>query len=113
MGDNDQQIVCESIEVAPEGRAELVLVPDVPVLNPRLFMSPKGAEIKIESIFHGPSDLLRCDGVPLEHFRFGITLGITASHEEPIKIVFTNQGTLPTLVGASLVGRATSTEKEG
>lgn len=113
MDDGDQQIVCESIEVAPEGRAELVLVPDVPVRKPRLFMSPKGANIKIESVFHGHSDLLKCDGIPLEHFRFGIELDITASHDEPVKIVFINQGNLPTLVGASLVGHVSPTEKEG
>ena len=75
-------------------------------------MSPKSACIRIESIFHGRSDLLRSDGVSIEHFRLGEVLNITVTSDEPLKIVINNLGTQPTVVGASLIYQNTEQAAE-
>ena len=96
-------VVFESLELKINERGEIILSPDKALRCPTLFMTDKGSEILIESIFHGRTEIPRLGRRPISSFKFGRQLDVTVTKDEPIKIVITNNGPEPTSIGASLV----------
>jgi hypothetical protein len=101
----DTRVVFESIDLAPGDRAELVLSPDRPLLNPILFMSStvKASVVVVEAILHGHMPIFDKEHVTIDQLRFGKATGLTITESEPIKIVVVNTSSARTTVGASLV----------
>jgi hypothetical protein len=96
-------VVFESLELKINERGEIILAPDKALRCPTLFMTDKGSEILIETVFHGRTEIRRLGQRPISSFRFGHQLDVTVTKDEPIKIVIINNGPEPTSIGASLV----------
>ena len=101
--DDKTSVVFESLRLGINERGEIILAPDKPLRCPTLFMSDRGSEITVESIFHGRTEIPGLGRRPISMFRFGHQLGITVTRDEPLKIVIVNNGPEPTSIGASLV----------
>ena len=97
-------VVFENVDLGINERGEITLTPEKPMRRPTLFMVDKGSEIQVEAVFHGRSEIRCLSCLPIYVFRFGRQLEVTATRDEPIKIVLVNNGPEPTSVGASLVG---------
>ena len=96
-------VVFESLDLGVAERGEIVLSPDKPLRKPTLFMTDRGSEIMIETVFHGRTAIPYLGQRPVSVFRFGHQLEVTVTCDEPIKIVIVNNGPEPTNIGASLV----------
>jgi len=101
--DGKTTVVFESLELKINERGEIILSPDKALRCPTLFMTDKGSEILIESVFHGRTEMRPLGQRPISSFRFGHQLNVTVTRDEPIKIVIINNGPEPTSIGASLV----------
>lgn len=98
-------VIFESIVLGPRERGEIVLVPDRPVRQPKLFMSNEDKEGRavVEQVFHGRVALLTEGGREAESYRYGRQLDVTVTASEAIKVVVVNYGANRTTIGASLV----------
>ena len=101
--DKGTLVIFESLDLGINERGEIILSPDRDMQHPTLFMSDRGSEIQVESIFHGPTEIPGLGHNPLGIFRLGLRLPITASKDKPIKIVVVNLGPEPSNISASLL----------
>lgn len=98
----------ESLDLGVGERGEVVFAPDPLMCRPILTMSDLGSEIRVEAIMVGRRSITRESHLPIECFADGQLLDVSASSEEPLKIIVVNEGPEPTTVRASLVtGRTT------
>jgi hypothetical protein len=101
------RVVFGQIDLPLNTRKEIVLSPDRPFGRPVLFMSDRGSEIVIESVFHGTIAIPQLTNCPVGMFRHGVHLDVVVSEESPLKIILINNGPEGTNVGASLVDSPT------
>jgi hypothetical protein len=104
------RVVFGQIDLPLNTRKEIVLSPDRPFGRPVLFMSDRGSEVVIESVFHGPIAIPQLTNCPAGMFRHGVHLDHIISSESPLRIVILNNGPEDTNVGASLVDSPTVRE---
>jgi hypothetical protein len=102
----DRAIVAsQSSLVGPGESAELVLDPDEPMVRPVLFLSSslRSANVVVEHVMHD-AHVVR-DTEPLDGYKFGAPLKLTASRAVPVRVLVRNCGAETVKVGASLVAR--------
>lgn len=106
----DTDVTSESIEIEPNERVEIVLVPNRAMRSPILSMSSscRDSKVLVEQIVHGRVPIFREDR-EVENFRRGRLADITVTASEPIKIVIVNTSDKRTIVGASLAESGTPT----
>ena len=101
------RVVFEQLDLPLNARGEIVLSPDRPFGKPVLFMTDRGSEIVVETVFCGRHAIPQLTNCPAGMFRHGVHLDVVVSEESPLKIILINNGPEGTNVGASLVDSPT------
>lgn len=95
-----------TVVVDAEGSAEIVLGPEIPVVNPKLYLTAHGRPVVVEDAWHEEVSVLSCPR-SIAYWHHGVVYPGVLSDKRTLRILLRNEGFAPATVRA----RVTTTKK--